>query len=72
MTRSNQPANNTMSDIDYRQLTEAQLRDYLKRHPQHEEAFQYYLTIVRARPNRVVVSTGEQIEAELRKRLSNQ
>ncbi|MBW4598261.1 MAG: hypothetical protein KME29_01255 [Calothrix sp. FI2-JRJ7] len=60
-----------MTDLNYKQLTEAQLRDYVKRHPQDEEAFQYYLTIVRARPNRVVVSTGEQLEAELKKRLSS-
>jgi SOS response regulatory protein OraA/RecX len=61
-----------MSDLDYRQLTEAELRDYVKRHPQDEEAFQHYLAIVRARPNRVVVSTGEQLEAELKKRLMSE
>ena len=61
-----------MSNSDYRQLTEAELRDYVKRHPQDEEAFQHYLAIVRARPNRVVVSTGEQLEAELKKRLMSE
>ncbi|MGJ5629643.1 DUF6887 family protein [Nostoc edaphicum] len=59
-----------MSNLDYQQLTEAELREYVKHHPQDEEAFQHYLMIVRARPNRVVVSTGEQLEAELRKRLA--
>ncbi|MFW9263188.1 hypothetical protein A4S05_18125 [Nostoc sp. KVJ20] len=59
-----------MSNLDYQQLTEAELREYVKHHPQDEEAFQHYLRIVRARPNRVVVSTGEQLEAELRKRLA--
>jgi SOS response regulatory protein OraA/RecX len=59
-----------MSDLNYKQLTEAELRDYVKRHPEDEEAFQHYLTIIRAKPNRVVVSTGEQLEAELRKRLN--
>ncbi|MBN3910173.1 MAG: hypothetical protein HWQ35_27605 [Nostoc sp. NMS1] len=59
-----------MSNLDYQQLTEAELREYVKHHPQDEEAFQHYLRIVRAKPNRVVVSTGEQLEAELRKRLA--
>ena len=58
-----------MSDLDFRQLNEAQLRNYVKSHPQDEEAFQYYLAIMRAKPNRVVVSTDEQLEAEVRKRL---
>jgi hypothetical protein len=60
-----------MSDLNYQQLTESKLRDYVKRHPQDEEAFQHYLTIVRAKPNRVVVSTGEQLETELKKRLAS-
>ncbi len=59
-----------MSDANYRQLTEAELREYVKHHPQDKEAFQHYLRIVRAKPNRVVVSTGEPLEAELRKRLA--
>ncbi|AUT03272.1 DUF6887 family protein [Aliinostoc sp. HNIBRCY26] len=59
-----------MSDLSYRELTEAELREYVKSHPQDEEAFQHYLTIIRAKSNRVVVSTGEQLEAELKKRLS--
>mgnify|MGYP001793412972 FL=1 len=58
-----------MSDLDYRQLTEAELRNYVKSHPNDEDAFQYYLSIMRAKPNRVVVSTDEQLEAEVRKRL---
>ena len=58
-----------MSDLDYRQLNEADLRNYVKTHPKDEDAFQYYLSIMRAKPNRVVVSTGEQLEAEIRKRL---
>ncbi|MBW4558028.1 MAG: hypothetical protein KME59_19270 [Trichormus sp. ATA11-4-KO1] len=60
-----------MSNSNYRELTEAELREYIKLHPQDEEAFQHYLTIIRAKPNRVVVSTGEQLETELRKRLTS-
>lgn len=61
-----------MSDLTYQQLTEAELRDYVKRHPQDEEAFQHYLTVMRAKPNRVVVITAEQLETELKKRITNQ
>ena len=58
-----------MSTLDYKQLSESELREYIKSHPQDEDAFQHYLSIMRAKPNRVVVSTGEQLEAEVRKRL---
>jgi hypothetical protein len=53
---------------NYQQLTEAELREYVKKHPDDEDAFQHYLTIIRARPG-VVVSTDEQLEAELKKRI---
>ncbi|MEH2003899.1 DUF6887 family protein [Nostoc sp.] len=36
--------------------------------PQDEEAFQHYLSIMRAK--RVVVSTPEQLEAELKRRIN--
>jgi hypothetical protein len=54
---------------NYQQLTEAELRNYVKQYPNDEEAFQHYLTIMRAKPNRVVVSTEEQAVIELKKRI---
>lgn len=54
---------------NYEQLTESELREYVKRNPDDEDAFQHYLAIMRAKPNRVVVSTDEQLEIELKKRL---
>ncbi|BAY78465.1 hypothetical protein NIES25_49390 [Nostoc linckia NIES-25] len=56
---------------DYLNLSEKELREYVKGNPQDEEAFQYFLSIIRAKPGRVVVSTDEQLEAELRKRLAS-
>jgi hypothetical protein len=56
---------------DYLNLSEAELRKYVIAHPDDEEAFQHYLRIMRAKPGRVVVSTPEQLEAELRKRLAS-
>lgn len=60
-----------MSTLDYKQLTESELREYIKSHPQDEDAFQHYLSIMRAKSGRVVVSTDEQLEAELKKRLTS-
>jgi hypothetical protein len=56
---------------DYLNLSEKELREYVKANPQDEEAFQHFLSIIRAKPGRVVVSTDEQLEAELRKRLAS-
>ncbi|MBW4512449.1 MAG: hypothetical protein KME64_39055 [Scytonematopsis contorta HA4267-MV1] len=56
---------------NYQQLTKKELRDYIKRHPEDEDAFQYYLTIMRAKPG-IVVSTEEQALAEFRKRLESE
>jgi predicted Ser/Thr protein kinase len=56
---------------NYQQLTKKELRDYIKQHPEDEDAFQYYLTIMRAKPG-VVVSTEEQALAEFRKRLESE
>ena len=60
-----------MSNSNYKQLSEIELRKYIKSHPQDEDAFQYYLSIIRKRPNSVVVRTDEQLKAELRKRLNS-
>lgn len=56
---------------NYQDLPEAELREYVKQHPDNEDAFQHYLKIVRARPG-VVVSTDEQLEAELKRRIAEE
>lgn len=56
---------------DYQQLSEAELREYVKRHPEDEDAFQYYLSIVRAKPG-VLVTTEEEALAEFKKRLASE
>ncbi len=58
-----------MSNTNYQQLTEVELRNYVKQHPEDEDAFQHYLSIMRAKPGRVVVSTEEQSLAEFKKRI---
>ena len=57
-----------MSEVDYKKLSEADLKQYVKSHPQDEDAFQYWLTIMRGKPS-VTVTTDEQLEDELKKRL---
>jgi hypothetical protein len=57
---------------NYQELTEKELRSYVKQHPEDEEAFQHYLTIMRAKPGRVVVSTEEQAIAEFKKRIQTE
>ena len=59
-----------MSESNYKKLNEADLREYVKRHPQDEEAFQYYLSMVRQKPYVVVGKDDtEQLVEELRKRI---
>ncbi|MBD2603717.1 MAG: hypothetical protein KME54_09990 [Tolypothrix brevis GSE-NOS-MK-07-07A] len=58
-----------MSNTNYQQLTEIELRNYIKQHPEDEDAFQHYLAIMRAKPGRVVVSTEEQAVIEFQKRI---
>ncbi|BAZ71388.1 hypothetical protein NIES4106_61850 (plasmid) [Fischerella sp. NIES-4106] len=53
---------------DYLNLNYQELKQYVKTHPDDEEAFQHFLTLMRAKPG-VVVSTPEQLEVELKKRL---
>lgn len=60
-----------MTQSNYEGMSEQQLRDYVKRNPQDEEAFQRYLSIIRSRGG-VVCRTEEEIDAELRKRINQQ
>lgn len=57
-----------MSNTNYQQLTKEELKQYVKGHPEDEEAFQYYLSIVRAKPG-VLVTTEEEALAEFKKRI---
>ena len=59
-----------MTQADYQSMDEKQLRNYVKQNPNDEDAFQYFLTIIRAKPGRVIVSTDEQFEEEMRKRIN--
>lgn len=60
-----------MTNSNYESLTEPELREYVRRNPQDEDAFQHYLSIIRARPG-VICTTDEEFEAELLKRINGQ
>jgi hypothetical protein len=59
-----------MIQPNYQEMTEQQLRQYVKQNPQDEDAFQYYLSIIRSRPGRVIVSGDDEFEKELQKRIN--
>ncbi|MDF5726073.1 MAG: hypothetical protein PUP91_37635 [Rhizonema sp. PD37] len=59
-----------MTRPTYTELTEAELREYVRRNPEDEDAFQHYLSIIRDKPGRVVTRTEEEFDTELRKRIA--
>jgi hypothetical protein len=60
-----------MSNTNYKELTKEELKEYVKGHPEDEDAFQHYLSIVRTKPG-VLVSTPEQSLAEFKKRIQSE
>ncbi|MBD6614812.1 hypothetical protein FNW02_02790 [Komarekiella sp. 'clone 1'] len=60
-----------MTSPSYQAMTEQELRDYVRRNPQDEDAFQYYLSIIRSRPG-VLCTTDEEADAEMQRRVNQQ
>lgn len=62
-----------MSEPNYKNLNESELRQYVKSHPQDEDAFQYYLSLVRKKPAVIVGSNDtKRLTEELQKRIMNE
>jgi len=59
-----------MIQPNYKEMTEQQLRQYVKQNPQDEDAFQHYLSVIRSRPGRVIVTSDDEFETELQKRIN--
>lgn len=57
-----------MTQFNYKSLTQKELREYVRLNPQDEEAFHYYMDLVRSKPG-VICTTDEEIQAELVKRI---
>lgn len=58
-----------MNNEDFNGMTENEVREYVKSHPEDEEAFQYLLSIIRSKPG-VIATNDEELEIELRRRLN--
>ncbi len=56
---------------NYESMTEKELREYVRCNPQDEDAFQYYLSIIRSRPG-VLCTTDEEADAEMQRRVNQQ
>ena len=59
-----------MSNPDYQAMTDEELRDWVRYHPQDIEAFHLLMDRLDQRP-KVITHTDEEFEAELRKRLAS-
>jgi hypothetical protein len=59
-----------MTKPDYQAMTDDELRDYVRYHPQDTEAFHLLMDKLDQRPNKVVTRTVEEFEAELQRRIS--
>lgn len=59
-----------MSNPDYQAMTDEELRDWVRYHPQDVEAFHILMDRLDQRP-KVITHTDEEFEAELRKRLAS-
>jgi hypothetical protein len=60
-----------VTNPNYQAMTEQELRDYVRRNPQDEDAFQYYLSIIRSRTG-VLCRTDEEADAEMERRVNHQ
>jgi hypothetical protein len=55
-------------EANYQVLSQSELRDYVRMHPEDIEAFHYYVDKLRTQKG-VLISTEEELEQELRKRI---
>jgi hypothetical protein len=60
-----------MTKIDFEQMSDQELLNYVRTHPNHTEAFHKYMDRLDARPG-VLCTTDEEFEAELQRRINQQ
>ncbi|MDZ8240566.1 MAG: hypothetical protein RMZ69_26020 [Nostoc sp. ChiQUE01a] len=56
----------------FNNMTRHELLAYVRSHPDDTEAFHRYMDLLQTAPGRVEVTSSEQFEAELRKRIGQQ
>jgi hypothetical protein len=59
-----------MTEPNYQTLTQPELREYVRMHPEDINAFHYYVDKLRKQTG-VLISTEEELEQELRKRIES-
>lgn len=59
-----------MTQSNFEGMSRQELLAYVRQNPQDKEAFHRYMDLLQAAPGRVTVTTPEELEAEMRKRVS--
>jgi F0F1-type ATP synthase delta subunit len=57
-----------MTEPNYQSMSQPKLREYVRMHPEDIEAFHYYVDKLRTQTG-VLISTEEELEQELQKRI---
>lgn len=60
-----------MTNPDYQAMSDTELRDWVRYHPQDTEAFHLLMDRLDQRP-KVITRTDEEFDAELRKRIAQE
>ncbi|MHC5936998.1 DUF6887 family protein [Nostoc sp.] len=58
-----------MSQPHFDNMTRHELLTYVRSHPDDIEAFHRYMDLLQTVPGRIAVTTPEELEAEMRKRI---
>jgi hypothetical protein len=53
-------------------MTRHELLAYVRTHPDDTEAFHKYMDLLQTTPGRITVTTDQELEAEMRKRINQQ
>lgn len=59
-----------MTKPDFQAMSDHELRDWVRYHPQDTEAFHILMDRLDQKPNKVVTRTEAEFEAELQRRIS--
>ncbi|MEA5504767.1 hypothetical protein VB735_16930 [Halotia wernerae UHCC 0503] len=61
-----------MTQPNFDSMTRHELLAYVRSHPDDTEAFHKYMDLLQTTPGRITVTTDEELEAEMRKRINQQ
>ncbi|MBF2009379.1 MAG: hypothetical protein IGS49_29110 [Chlorogloeopsis fritschii C42_A2020_084] len=61
-----------MTQPNFDHMTRHELLAYVRSHPEDTEAFHKYMDLLQNASGRIPVTTDEELEAEMRKRISQQ